>query len=84
MHRAVAKATRPQVPAAIGAERRLHHRRSDAGDVVAVRIDRRHQNRVALARKNLRRLLQNPAFRLGAEIQQRQRIGLVRDGPAGN
>ena len=74
VHGAVTKAAGPQVPAAIGAERRLHHRRPDAGAVVAVLIDRRHQHRCSPL------LPRSPAapsechFRLRSEIQQRQRI----------
>src|SRR5260370_30325175 len=84
VHGTVSEAARPQVPAAIGAEWCLYHWHPDAGDVVAIRVDCRNQHRVPLARYYIRRLLEDTALRFKAEIQQRQRIGLVRNGYAGN
>ena len=49
-------------------ERRLHHRRADARDIAAVRVDRRHQDRI-VAIPNLRRLFgQETYIRIGPEI----------------
>ena len=74
VHIALALAAIAEVPSCICPERRLHHRRADACDIVAVRVDRRHQDRIA-AIPNLRRLFgQETYIRIGPEIISRQTI----------